>query len=134
MPPIKGAHHQEKKMIDKEYQDDLKAVGTENYKGIASFWHRDYKHTMRLKSQTECQQIHQNLIGAGLDPCGKSEAHEAIIWEKMKTYKIVRMYRARTRKSKIIKRGLTLEQAQQHCTDPKTRKAGVWFDGYEEEK
>ncbi len=68
-------------MTEKEYQDDLKSIGTENYKGIASFWHRDYKHTMRLKSQAECKQIHQDLIVAGLDPCGKSEAHEDIIWK-----------------------------------------------------
>jgi len=48
------------------------------------------------------------------------------------TYKIIRFYKAHNRK-RTIKRGLTLEQAQAHCRDPKTRKEGVWFDGYTEE-
>ena len=48
-------------------------------------------------------------------------------------YKIVRMWHDHNY-PKIIKRGLTLEQAQAHCKDPSTREAGVWFDGYEEEK
>lgn len=52
----------------------------------------------------------------------------------MKTYKIVRFYYPGLNKqNRIIKRGLTLEQAQKHCKDPKTRKDGVYFDGYTEE-
>ena len=35
--------------------------------------------------------------------------------------------------SKIICTGLTLEEAQEHCNDPKTRKEGEWFDGYVKE-
>jgi len=46
-------------------------------------------------------------------------------------YKIVRFYK-NNRKSRTIKSGLTLEQAQEHCNDPKTRKEGVYFDGYTE--
>lgn len=62
------------------------------------------------------------------------------------TYKIVRLYfngRPRT-----IKRGLTLEQAQRHCSDPetssstckgsvgrrRTKALGPWFDGYDRER
>jgi hypothetical protein len=60
-------------------------------------------------------------------------------------YKIVRHYGSdRTR---IIKRRLTLEQAQEHCRDPetssstctsaegkrRTKRLGPWFDGYTEE-
>jgi len=48
------------------------------------------------------------------------------------TYKIIRFYKNHNRK-RIIKRGLTLEEAKAHCRDPKTRKEGEWFDGYEEE-
>lgn len=63
----------------------------------------------------------------------------------MDTYKIVRMYFCGPRR--IIKTGLTLEQAQEHCKDPETSSStatssaatrrtaekGPWFDGYEKE-
>jgi len=47
-------------------------------------------------------------------------------------YKIVRFYRDPDRRSRTIKKRLTLEQAQAHCSDPRTRKEGVYFDGYDE--
>ena len=51
----------------------------------------------------------------------------------METYSIIRSYHPSLDKAdKIIKTGLTLEQAQAHCRNPKTRKAGEWFDGYTE--
>lgn len=50
----------------------------------------------------------------------------------MDTYKIVRHYRHKYT-TRVIKRGLTLEEAQAHCRDPKTRKEGVYFDGYTKE-
>jgi len=43
-------------------------------------------------------------------------------------YKIVRYYRG-GRKPKVVKRGLTLEEARKHCNDPKTR-GKDWFDGF----
>lgn len=46
------------------------------------------------------------------------------------TYKIIRFKFKGN--NKIIKRGLTLEQAQAHCNNPKTSGDG-WFDGYEGE-
>jgi hypothetical protein len=53
-------------------------------------------------------------------------------------YKIVRMFhpdgRGISRKSRVIKSGLTLEEAQAHCKDPKThgidRNGMKYFDGY----
>jgi hypothetical protein len=61
-------------------------------------------------------------------------------------YKIVRMYFKGGRRT--ILDNLTLEQAQQHCSNPetssstctssagraRTRRMGAWFDGYEEDK
>lgn len=49
----------------------------------------------------------------------------------MKTYKIIRFrnhgnYSTR----RIIKKGLTLEQAKAHCNDPATS-GHNWFDGYD---
>lgn len=54
----------------------------------------------------------------------------------METYKIVR-FRFKG-KPRIIKRGLTLEEAQEHCSDESTHKLDkegnvVWFDGYTRE-
>lgn len=53
----------------------------------------------------------------------------------METYRIVRMYRETNHPDhhKVIRSGLTLEEAQEHCNEPDTREAGVWFDGYEED-
>ena len=50
----------------------------------------------------------------------------------MGTYRIVRFYSDQTHKDngKIIKEGLTLKEAKEHCTNEDTQKPGVWFDGF----
>jgi hypothetical protein len=48
----------------------------------------------------------------------------------MQTYKIVRYYLKGNKRT--IKRGLTLEQAQDHCSKPETSGSN-WFDGYTED-
>lgn len=59
-------------------------------------------------------------------------------------YSVIRFYFRNGRR--VIERGLTLEQAQAHCSNPetssstatskaaraRTRRLGPWFDGYEE--
>jgi len=50
---------------------------------------------------------------------------------KQQLYKIIRFYRVHGLRSKVVKRNVTLDEAQAHCRDPATRKAGEWFDGYE---
>jgi hypothetical protein len=50
----------------------------------------------------------------------------------MKTYKIIRFYRKSSRQ-KVIRRGLSLAEAQAHCSDPSSKKDGVWFDGFAQE-
>ncbi len=61
------------------------------------------------------------------------------------SYKIVRFYFSKP--NRVMRRGLTLEEAQDHCkssetssqtcTSPKnkalTKRNGLWFDGYEKE-
>jgi hypothetical protein len=49
------------------------------------------------------------------------------------TYSIIRIFHpSLNRASRIIKTGLTLEEAQDHCNDPSTA-TDKWFDGYEKE-
>jgi hypothetical protein len=64
---------------------------------------------------------------------------------EMTTYKIVRFYMNHGKR--VVLRGLTLEQAQAHCSHPdtssttctsaagkrRTRLKGPWFDGYVKE-
>ena len=63
-------------------------------------------------------------------------------------YMTVRMYFEDDHPSQILERGLTLEEAREHCSDPETSSStctneeglmrtqtyGPWFDGYEEEE
>jgi len=63
----------------------------------------------------------------------------------MQTYKIVRMFMKGSKGT--IKRGLTLDEAREHCRDPETSSRtcslpenvrrtelhGPWFDGFDEE-
>ena len=53
----------------------------------------------------------------------------------MEKYKIVRKYRDTNHpnNNRVIKWGLTLEEAQAHCNDPATHEAGVWFDCFYEQ-
>ena len=65
--------------------------------------------------------------------------------EGPRCYRVVRMYYEPSRRYRVIKRGLTLAEAQTHCSDPetssrtckrppnvaRTRRLGPWFDGYE---
>lgn len=48
------------------------------------------------------------------------------------SYKIVRFYARPGYGPNVIKRGLSLEQAQAHCRREDTHGDG-WFDGYEKE-
>ena len=48
----------------------------------------------------------------------------------MRLYKIVRFYI--NGRKRIIRRNVTLAEAQEHCRNPKTRKDGEYFDGYAE--
>ena len=51
-----------------------------------------------------------------------------------RTYKIVRFYAPhRNQPNETVRTGLTLEEAQEHCSDPETHLKGEWFDGYDEE-
>jgi len=61
-------------------------------------------------------------------------------------YRIVRCYQDAGIRQRVIKRGLTLTEAQAHCRDPetssrtctnaagkaRTRRLGPWFDAYVE--
>lgn len=77
------------------------------------------------------------------------EFKEATIVPSKDTYSIVRFFRdkAPPRHQKVVVRGLTLEAARAHCSDPETSSStckssssvqrttthGAWFDGYRSE-
>jgi hypothetical protein len=65
----------------------------------------------------------------------------------MTTYKVVRFYKDDDIPTRTIEKGLTLEEAQEHCRNTetssstcqewtnrqRTKRLGDWFDGYQKE-
>ena len=49
-------------------------------------------------------------------------------------YKILRFFINSKRKTELIRKGLTLEEAQKYCQNPMTKRAGMYFDAYTKEK
>ncbi len=50
----------------------------------------------------------------------------------MDTYSIYRVYEDLDKDQELIAEGLTLKEAQAHCSQPDTQGDG-WFDGFERE-
>jgi hypothetical protein len=48
------------------------------------------------------------------------------------TYKIIRFFKDDALPSRVIREGLTLQEAREHCQDDETQGEN-FFDGYEEE-
>lgn len=49
-------------------------------------------------------------------------------------YNIVRHYFSGGKAPRVMKSGLNIREAQAHCSDPRTRKEGIYFDGYQKVK
>jgi len=86
--------------------------------------------------QSSCAICNATLFSANdcynANPYKQGFACQSCYNQKVKTtmtYSIIRYYKKPFKSPKVIKRGLTLEQAQEHCNDPSTSTA-EWFDGY----
>jgi len=63
----------------------------------------------------------------------KKEVPSVEIQDEETTYMIVRFYQKDNVGNEVIKRGLTLEEAKEHCSSPDTEgvdENGPWFDGF----
>lgn len=54
----------------------------------------------------------------------------------METYRIIRFCRDDNNPDhkKVIKSGLTREEAIEYCNSPESEEGGVWFDGFEKDE
>lgn len=111
-----------------------------NYKAqVISVWPEDNEVTVIDLGRTYARTI--NVVDVMIDPVVDE------VEQVEPTYTIVRRYLDPTVPRRVISTGVTLEQAQEHCTHPETssrtatnvagvehtRTNGDWFDGYQEE-
>ena len=85
----------------------------------STFHHLNHRHASIHLSRNPLHKRNTMLNHKGFDDQDQSP-----------TYKIVRFYSDRNREYQIIKRGVSLTEAQTHCSDPRTRQEGIWFDAY----
>jgi hypothetical protein len=60
-----------------------------------------------------------------------AEKRKAWKFKNERTFTIVRLYYDGRKSRKLGYGPMTEEECQAHCRDPKTKKAGVYFDGYD---
>ena len=58
---------------------DHSLVGTDDYMGLAYFWHHEYRHTLRDCTHVSRARVHDELRAAGLPLDGCSANHGKII-------------------------------------------------------
>ena len=74
------------------------------------------------------------LMGTEISPSWELKLAPLHLEITMETYEIVRFYAPHLNKeSEVMQRGLSLEEAQEHCQDESTQQKGVYFDGYRKE-
>lgn len=59
-------------------------IGTENYMGLAYFWHYSYRHYLRDCSPVKRKKIHAAWLKADLALIEKTPAHDAILRSVMR--------------------------------------------------
>ena len=64
---------------------------------------------------------------------GKVHFHFKTFLSEVKMYNVIRYYNPNLNKlNEIVKDGLTLAEAKEHCQDKGSRESGIYFDGYTE--
>ena len=61
------------------FKQDMKDVGTKNYKGYAYFWNMKYKWDLRETTPRIRRQIHKIFLDEGLDLSGDTERHDEVV-------------------------------------------------------
>ncbi len=54
-------------------------IGTEDYMGIAFFWHQEYKHLLHRATAVQRKTVHDGWLKAGLKLDQVSDKHEKIL-------------------------------------------------------
>lgn len=58
---------------------DKNNIGTENYKGLAYFWHHDYRHLLRNATENKRKKVHRIFLENNLPVDGSTRQHDRVM-------------------------------------------------------
>jgi hypothetical protein len=58
---------------------DKSFIGTENYMGVAYFWHYDFRHFLRDATALQRKRVHDTFLKTGLSVDGYTAEHRTIV-------------------------------------------------------
>ena len=100
------------------------------YDHIANEYHNMSKEELKSYALEALYQLSEYTTDDEYDECCEM-IYDAVNPEE-ETYSIVRFFRDLEKESEIIKTGLTLAEAKEHCSKEET-KTEEWFDGFQKE-